>query len=145
MSRRRGERVDRLLLSLSDFRKRQAEAEKLQRGTTRRKRRATRMLGRPTLCECGSRRAPTMCHGCTIALHLATLERRITDDGREQVRISGNITWGKLPSEIKGPALVCPDVTSEWQDSDSEDGRRLVAARHPSRPAKRHGRRDANG
>lgn len=68
-----------------------------------------------------------MCVACAKTLDAVRLERRRSESG-EEVRVSGNLTWGSMPDDATGPVLVCVDVTSNWFDVASEEGRGLLQA-----------------
>lgn len=69
-----------------------------------------------------------MCIECALTLDVPRIEHRVDPDGREFVRVAGNVTWGRLP-ECDGPRLVCVDVASDWEAVGSDEGNRLLAAK----------------
>jgi hypothetical protein len=86
------------------------------------------------LCTCGSGRSPCYCFDCAVTLDLGRIERRFSD-GTPEVRITGQITWGRLPEKRPGrwSTLVVATLSSQWIRADSDDGRDLVGAVHRTR------------
>jgi hypothetical protein len=86
-------------------------------------------------CRCGNGKLASSCSDCVIGLDLGTIEARISPDGKEEVRLSGQVVWGRLPEKRPGRVseLAAVELHSDWVLADSEDARDLREAQHGSR------------